>query len=103
MAENVFLAYDDPTIISLFQALDDFQKEEQAKAIEKLERERKTLQREIKHCRKVWFATIALLRTGFNNVLTIQTALEEFSEQERLASQGRLKFWEISAQYQFRE
>lgn len=98
MADNTLLACDDPTIISLFKALDDFQREEQKKSIEKLKRKRKTLKREIKHCRKNWFATITLLRTGFNNVLTIQTALEDFNERERRANQEWLKSWGISAE-----
>jgi hypothetical protein len=33
MVENILLACDNPTIISLFKALDDFQKKEQAKFI----------------------------------------------------------------------
>ena len=98
MAENTLLACDDPTIISLFKALDDFQRKEQEKSIENLKRERKTLKRQIRHCRKIWFATITLLRIGFNNVLTIQTALEDFKEQERRANREWLKSWGISAE-----
>ncbi|OCK74563.1 hypothetical protein K432DRAFT_469141 [Lepidopterella palustris CBS 459.81] len=98
MAENTLLACDDPTIISLFQALDNFQKNEQAKLTEKLKKERKALRREIKYYRKTWFATISLLYTGFNDLLKIRTALEQFDEQEKLANQEWLRFWKISAE-----
>ncbi|KAF2181257.1 hypothetical protein K469DRAFT_589465 [Zopfia rhizophila CBS 207.26] len=96
MAEPQLLACNDPGIISLFQALDDFYKTEQAKKIENLKREKKTLKREIRHCRRVWYSTITLLRTSFDDVLTIQSALEDYDEQKRLAHQDRMKALGIS-------
>ncbi len=53
MAENTLLACNDPTIISLFKALDDFQRKEQEKSIENLKRERRKLKRKIKYYKKI--------------------------------------------------
>ncbi|OCK76358.1 hypothetical protein K432DRAFT_306532 [Lepidopterella palustris CBS 459.81] len=88
----------DLSIEALFKALEVFQTAEEAKEIERLEKQNAILRHKVRVCRKSWYLAVNLLYESFNVMLSLHNAIRECNRVERMANKDWLAFWGINAE-----
>jgi hypothetical protein len=86
---------DDMSIESLLKRVDEYQRMQQRETLDRLEKEKAALRRQLLCCQRSYRATMGLVKEAFEAVVLMQTALQTCNEEEEKADSDWLAFWGI--------
>ena len=71
---------DEPSVSSLIEALDNYQRDMEVDAIDRVRQENELLKQSISSCRSTWYFTLNLLREAFEAMILLEVSLSDYEK-----------------------